>query len=774
VIREILALALPLLMPCTAAAGALLPVPFTDVTVEDAFWAPRIRANREASLPHCFEMCERTGRLRNFAKAAGRLKGKYEGAHFNDSDVFKIVEGAAYALATHPDAKLQRRLDEAVALIAAAQQPDGYLNTYITLTRPKERWRHIHPGARHELYCAGHLIEAGAAHFEVTGKRTLLDVAVKLADHIDSVFGPGKRLEPPEHQQIEIGLVRLYRATGEKRYLRLAQFFLDQRGNAEGHTLYGAYSQDHLPVREQREAVGHAVRMMYQCAAMADVVAEAGDAELLAACRRLWDSATLRKMYITGGVGARHAGEAFGADYELPNDTAYAETCAAIGLLFFAHRMALLGRDGKYADVMERVLYNALPASTSLDGRRFFYVNPLASRGTHHREPWHGCACCPSNVVRVFPAIGKYIYAVSNDALYVNLYMASRAKTRLGGVPVRVSQKTGFPWEGEVALTLEPERAATFALLLRIPGWCQGPSLKLNGEAMGKPAVAKGYASIRRTWRAGDRVELTLPMLVRRVAPHPRVAANRGRVALHRGPVVYCLEGADHGIGLRHMALDAEAALAVEHRPDLLGGVTVIKGTASTRWAGSPARRPVPFLAVPYGAWDNRQSGGMLVWPPDSLANAEPMRPPTVASQARASASHCWPRDSIAALNDQIDPPNSHDLGPPRFTWWDHRGTREWVQYDFKERARVSAVEVYWFDDRATGHCRVPQSWRLLYRDGKAWKPIAGASGWGTKRDRFNRVTFTPVTADGLRIEAQLQPECSGGILEWRVAEAGK
>jgi len=286
--------------------------------------------------------------------------------------------------------------------------------------------------------------------------------------------------------------------------------------------------------------------------------------------------------------------------------------------------------------------------------------------------------------------------------------------------------------------------------------------------------VAKGYASIRRTWRAGDRVELTLPMLVRRVAPHPRVAANRGRVALQRGPVVYCLEGADHDIGLRHMALDAEAALATEHRPDLLGGVTVIKGTASTRWAGSPATRPVPFLAVPYGAWDNRQSGGMLVWPPDSLANAEPMRPPTVASQAKASASHCWPRDTVAALNDQIEPPNSHDLGPPRFTWWDHRGTREWVQYDFKERARVSAVEVYWFDDRATGHCRVPKSWRLLYRDGKAWKSIAGASGWGSERDRFNRVTFTPVTADGLRIEAQLQPECSGGILEWRVVEAGK
>ena len=773
-IREILAIALPLLMPCAAAAGALRPVPFTDVTIEDAFWAPRVRTNREASLPHCFEMCERTGRLRNFAKAAGKMAGKYEGAHFNDSDVFKIVEGAAYALATHPDAKLQKRLDETIALIAAAQQPDGYLNTYITLTRPNERWRHIHPGARHELYCAGHLIEAGAAHFEVTGKRTLLDVAVKLADHIDSVFGPGKRLEPPEHQQIEIGLVRLYRATGDKRYLRLAQFFLDQRGNAEGHKLYGPQMQDHLPVRQQREAVGHAVRMMYQCAAMADVAAETGDAELLAACRRLWDSTTLRKMYITGGVGARRGGEAFGGDYELPNDTAYAETCAAIGLLFFAHRMFLLEPDGRYADVMERVLYNALPASTSLDGRRFFYVNPLASRGTHHRKPWYGCACCPSNVVRVFPTIGQYIYARSDEALYVNLYVASRAKVRLGGGLVRVSQETRYPWEGEVTLTLEPERPAAFALLLRIPGWCERATLKLNGEAVGEPALVNGYAAIRRTWRSGDRVELTLPMPVRRVAAHPRVAANRGRVALQRGPVVYCLEGADHDIGLRHMALDAEAALATEHRPDLLGGVTVIEGSASTRWAGSPTTKPVPFLAAPYGAWDNRQAGGMLVWLPGNPAAAEPMRPPTVASQARASASHCWPRDTVAALNDQIDPPNSHDLGPPRFTWWDHRGTKEWVQYDFKERARVSAVEVYWFDDRATGHCRVPQSWRLLYRDGKAWKPVAGASGWGAERDRFNRVTFTPVATDGLRIEVQLQPECSGGILEWRVAEAGK
>ncbi len=771
-IREILALALPLLMPCTAAAGALRPVPFTDVRVEDAFWAPRIRANREASLPHCFEMCERTGRLRNFAKAAGRLKGKYEGAHFNDSDVFKIVEGAAYALATHPDAKLQKRLDETIALIAAAQQPDGYLNTYITLTRPKERWRHIHPGARHELYCAGHLIEAGAAHFEVTGKRTLLDVAVKLADHIDSVFGPGKRLEPPEHQQIETGLVRLYRATGAKRYLKLAQFFLDQRGNAEGHKLYGAYSQDHLPVRQQSEAVGHAVRMMYQCAAMADVAAETGDAELLGACRRLWDSTTLRKMYITGGVGARRGGEAFGDDYELPNDTAYAETCAAIGLLFFAHRMALLEPDGKYVDVMERVLYNALPASTSLDGRRFFYVNPLASRGSHHRKPWYGCACCPSNVVRVFPTIGQYVYARSDEALYVNLYMASRATVRLGGVSVRVSQKTRFPWERAITLSLESERAATFPLLLRIPGWCERPVLKLNGEAVGALAVAKGYASIRRTWRAGDRVELTLPMSVRSVAAHPRVAANRGRVALQRGPIVYCLEGTDHEVGLRHMALDAGAGLAAEHRPDLLGGATVVKGTASIRWAGSPTTKPVPLLAVPYAVWDNREAGGMLVWLPASVAAAEPMRLPTVASQAKASASHCWPGDTVTALNDQIEPPNSHDLGPPRFTWWDHRGTREWVQYDFKRRARVSAVEVYWFDDRATGHCRVPKRWRLLYRDGKAWKPAPGASAFGTERDQYNRVSFGPVTTNGLRLEVDLHPGCSGGVLEWRVVEA--
>ena len=782
---RVLSVALTAALAGAARAGPhamLIPVPFTDVTIDDTFWSPRLEANREASLPHCFEMCEQTGRLSNFAKAAGLAKGEYQGAHFNDSDVFKIIEGAACSLATHPDAKLQKQVDAAIALIAAAQQPDGYLNSYITLAAPADRWKHIVHPARHELYCAGHLIEAGVAHWQMTGKRVLLDVARKLADHIGSVFGPGRRGDVPEHQGIELALIRLYRATREARYLELAAFFLEQRGNAKGHALYGSYSQDHLPVREQSEVMGHAVRAMYFCAGAADLVAESGDQSLKAACRRLWESATARKMYVTGGVGARRQGEAFGADYELPNETAYAETCAAIGLIFFAHRMLLLEGNAQYADVMERALYNALPASTSLDGRRFFYVNPLASRGAHHRRPWYGCACCPSNVVRVFPTVGGYIYARSEDAVYVNLYVAGRAKVAVAGTSVEITQATRYPWDGAVKIGVSPHKPASFAVCLRIPGWCKGARLAVNGRAVEEPTIRKGFARLHRTWRRGDVVDLQLPMPIERVRADPRVQADAGRVALQRGPVVYCVEAADHGGRVRHLSLPPDAQVEPEHRADLLGGVTVLKAKGLAHFAphedGKPASaaaqaeaKPVDLTAVPYAVWDNREPGEMVVWLPERPALAEPVPPPTIASQSKASASHCWPSDSVAAVNDQIDPPNSHDLGPPRLTWWDHRGTTEWVQYDFRGRHTVSAVQVYWFDDTGRGQCRVPKAWRLLWQDGKDWKPVEALGAYGVERGKFNVVAFKPVTTKAIRLEVELQPEFSGGILEWRVSK---
>ena len=602
----------------------------------DDFWAPKIKTCREVTLPYCFETCEKTGRISNFSKAAGLMEGKFEGIWFNDSDVYKVLEGAAYVLATTDDPKLDKLTDEVIAKIAAAQQPDGYLYCFFTIANADQRFKHICPGARHELYCMGHMIEAGAVHFEMTGKRNLLEVACKLADHVDSVFGPNKRHEVPEHQALELALIKLYRVTHQKRYLDLARFFIDQRGNAAGHKLYGAYSQDHEPVRRQSEIAGHSVRAMYHCTGMADLYLETGDEELLAACRRLWRSTTHRKMYVTGGVGATRHGEAFGADYELPNETAYAETCAAIGLIFFAHRMLQIEPDAEYADVLERVLYNGFLSGLSLSGDKFFYQNRLATRGDYRRQPWYGCACCPSNVVRVFPKIGRYVYSQDHESIYVNLYAGGSKTVKMKETVVGLTQQTRYPWDGNVKLTVDPDRERSFDLCLRIPGWCKDlqtpgglyrfadpgrqqrtPILEVNGEPIDTGKLDRGYVRIRRAWKPGDVVELSLPMPIRRVYAHPNVKADAGRVAFERGPIVYCVEAVDHGGRVRHLVVSPQAKLTAEHRPDLLGGVTVITGKAAARRAGSDELEPVDLLAIPYYAWDNRAGGEMAVWLPE-------------------------------------------------------------------------------------------------------------------------------------------------------------
>jgi len=768
----------------------LSAVPLADVRITDAFWAPRITVCRDVTLPHCFTMCEQTGRIANFVRAAGKAKGKFVGTWFNDSDVYKIVEGSAYVSHTHPKDKLTSIADEVIGKIAAAQQPDGYLFCYFILGNKAERFRHIRRPARHELYTMGHLIEAGAVHYRMTGKRDLLDVACKAADCIDSVFGPGKRMDVPEHQEIELALITLYEVTGEKRYLALGKFFIDQRGNAAGHRLYGPNAQDHKPVRRQSEIVGHAVRAMYNCIGMADLYAHTGDADLLAACKRLWQSTTHRKMYVTGGVGATSRGEAFSADYILPNETAYAETCAQIGLIFFAHRMMLIAPDAEYADVMERALYNAFLSGLSLSGDTFFYQNRLATRGNYRRRSWYGCACCPSNVVRVYPKLGRFVAAHDASSIYVNLYVGSTVTVPLAGGPVTLKQQTRYPWDGHVVMIVEPAGEKVFDLCLRIPGWCRDartpgglyrtaagpdgqvkPTLKINGKPVAIGKLDSGYCRIKRTWTAGDSVELHLPMPIRRVLAHPKIKADVNRIALQRGPVVYCVEAVDHGGQVGHLVLDAGARLTPEHRPKLLGGVTVLVGKAKARLAGADALRPVDMLAIPYYAWDNRAAGEMAVWLPTDAGLARPIPRPTIAGRARASVSHCYDKDTVRALNDQIDPPNSADLTVPRHTWWPHRGTAEWAQYDFAAPAKISTVAVYWFDDRKTGNCRVPASWRLLARVGGKWKPVTGASKYAVERNRFNRVTFDPIETAALRIEVQLQKGFSSGILEWRVSK---
>jgi DUF1680 family protein len=747
----------------------LTPVPFTSVRIDDAFWAPRLETNRTVTIPHDFRMCEETGRIGNFAKAGGLVPGEFQGIHYDDSDVYKVIEGASHSLATHPDAPLGEYLDDLIAKIAKAQQPDGYLYTFHTLKDPSKRYSDLKDG--HELYCAGHLIEAAVAHHRATGKRNLLDVATRLADHIDSMFGEGKRHGIDGHEEIELALFKLADLTGEGRYRKLGEYFVRERGRGSGgRPLWGAYYQDHKPAVDATEVTGHAVRQAYLLCAMADLAAATGDRAVVAALDRLFDDLVTTKMYITGGIGSRHDGEAFGESYELPNETAYAETCAAIGNALWNHRMNLLHRHGRYADVVERVLYNGFLSGVSLTGDKFFYVNPLASRGGHHRKAWYGTACCPVNVVRFLPSLPGYVYATGDSGLYVNLYAAGEANLTVKGTKLDVRQETRYPWDGTVRLTLTPERPGPFSVFLRIPEWCEHPTYRVNGQRIKDVVITDGYLPVRVVWQRGDTIELDLPMPVRRVKADPRVKANVGRVALQRGPVVYCAEAVDHGGRVDDLILPEDAELDVEHRPDLLGGLTVITGAAQRRTKDGTI--PVKLKAIPYYAWDHREPGQMAVWLAEDPSVAVVAPDPTIANRSRVAASHCWANDTPEALNDGVEPNNSADQSIPRFTWWDRRGTAEWVQYEFPSRQRVSGVEVYWFDDQpAGGQCRVPNSWKVLYRRGDRWLPVEDPSAYARAKDAFNRTTFKPVETDAIRVEVQLGDNVSAGILELKVAE---
>ncbi|HJN17993.1 MAG TPA: glycoside hydrolase family 127 protein [Armatimonadota bacterium] len=747
---------------------------FTDVTLTDQFWSKRLEINRTVTLRHAIKESYDTGRIGNFEKAGGLADGEFEGIYFNDSDVYKLLEGAAYILAEHPDPQLDSQIDEIIAKMAAAQEDSGYLNTYYTLVEPGNKWTDL--PVRHELYCAGHLFEAAVAHHQAPGKTNLLDVATKFADHIDDVFGDDALVGVPGHEEIELALVKLADATGEQRYFDLAKFFVDKRGYSDRD-----YCQDHIPVREQTEPVGHAVRAMYLYAAMADVAARTGDEPIFAALDRLWEDLTTRRMYITGGVGPSSHNEGFTTAYDLPNDSAYAETCAAIGLIIWAQRMGLIYGDAQYVDVLEQALYNGMISGVSMEGDKFFYVNPLASRGRHHRQAWFGCACCPPNVLRLLPQVGSYIYASSPEGVWVNLYASNEATVAVGDSSVTLTQTTDYPWDGDVTLTVDPDEASEFALNLRVPGWCESGKLKLNGDTLNVTPGPTGYVTVRRTWESGDEVKLKLDMPVRRVSAHPSVEANLGRVALMRGPIVYCLEAADNSGAVRDIALPRKAKLKAKFSPDLLGGVMTLRGEARRRAPGEwdetlyqtvPHDEKIDIVAIPYYAWDHREPGEMLVWIPEMTALAELKLPPTAAQEAVVTASHCHAQDAVAAVSNGAEPTSSADVDIPRFTWWDHRGTREWVRLTFDAPMRVSAAEVYWFDDTDFGQCRVPASWVIEYMDGDEWKPVEGASDYGVAKDAFNRVTFDGVETTAIQICVQLQYDMSGGILEWRLPGA--
>lgn len=793
-----------ILLPATTlGAGVLLAaapardypvqaVPFTEVQVADAFWSPRLETNRLVTIPYAFEKCEETGRIDNFAKAGGLKEGKFQGIFFNDSDVFKVIEGAAYALANHADPELEAYVDGVIDKIAAAQEPDGYLYTARSLCGEdymppggRERWSDI--GSGHELYNVGHLYEGAIAYFQATGKRKLLDVALKNADLICATFGPGKRENPPGHQQIEIGLARLYRITGDEKYLRQAKFFLDARGRPEGHRLYGEYSQDHKPVVDQEEAVGHAVRAAYMYTGMADVAALTGDPSYVTAIRRIWEDVVGRKLYITGGIGAAGGHEGFGAEYFLPNRTAYCETCASVANAMWNHRMFLWTGDAQYMDVLERVIYNAFLSGISMNGDRFFYPNRLESFTGESRSPWFDCACCPANIVRFLPSIPGYAYAHRDNDLFVSLFLGGTARVPLADQTVTVTQETRYPWEGRMRLTLQPERGGRFGVRLRIPGWAQNrpvpgelyrfadtsdwkPEMRVNGDSVAFE-IRDGYARIERSWQAGDVIEWSLPMPVRRVLASDLIEDDRGRVALQRGPVVFCLEGVDQPNGyVQNLVIPDQAALWTSFAGDLLGGVQTVGGEAQVvrRDAeGNPELDGAQeFRAIPYYAWAHRDRCPMTVWPARELSAAKPLPGPTLAYRSKVTVSR---GGTVSALNDQLEPRNSIDHSNPYFHWWPQKGTVEWVEYNFPEPTRVSAVEVYWFDDTGIGECRVPASWRLLARVDGEWQPVSHPSNYGVKADGYNRCVFDPLMTGALRLEVQLQEGWATGIHEWKV-----
>lgn len=769
-------------------AGYIQSVPFNRVHMTDRFWTPRIEANRTVSIPSAFGKSEESGRFDNFALAGGLINGEHKGDFsFDDTDPYKIIEGASYAMAAKYDKKLDAYLDSVINLIAMAQEPDGYLTTCVTnrCTRlsgwwGNARWEKINS---HELYNSGHLYEAAVAHFQSTGKRTLLNVAIKNADLVCQVFGPnaGQIRRPSGHPIIEMGLAKLYKVTGDQKYLDMAKYFVEETGRGtDGHHL-SEYSQDHMPVLQQKEIKGHAVRAGYLFSGVADVAALTNDTAYFNALTRIWENMASRKLYITGGIGSRAQGEGFGPDYELHNHTAYCETCASISNVYWNQRMFQATGDAKYIDVLERALYNGVIAGVSLSGDKFFYDNPLESMGQHERQAWFGCACCPGNITRFMASVPGYMYATDKNSIYINLYAQSKANVLLGQNNIEIRQETVFPNDGNVKFFIRPSKTQKLTLKFRIPGWAENRpvptdlyfysenknmpvEILLNGKVV-KAKSEKGYLSIDREWKKGDKVELKLPMEIRKVLANAQVEDTKVKMAFERGPVVYCLEAADQPdkqVFDKYIPKNAE--LKAEFRADLLNGVMVLKGTARkvTETADGISETEVPFTAVPYSVWNNRGAGEMAVWLPYKQNIARPQPEATIASRARSVNAY--------GVNDQWEPKSSADISKPYHYWWLKKGVDVELEYAFDKPETVQNVQVYWLSfDHYDGNYRVPESWKLFYKAGEEWKEVETDDYYTTLKDCYNSLNFKKVTTTGLKITAKLQKGQSGGVIEWKV-----
>lgn len=781
----------------TRSAQSIVEVPFTNVHLSDNFWLPRIEINRTVSIPSAFRECEKSGRFDNFAIAGGLKEGEHRGDFsFDDTDPYKVIEGASYSLAVHYDKQLDHYLDSVIAIIASAQEDDGYLTTCVTNKCyrlsgwwGRSKWEKINS---HELYNSGHLIESAIAHYRATGKRSFLNVAIKNADLVCKTFGPneGQIHRPGGHPIIEMALCKLYKVTGNKKYLDGARYFVEETGRCTDGHHPSEYSQDHKPILQQDEIVGHAVRAGYLFSGVADVAALTNDKAYSEALQRIWNNMSSKKLFITGGIGSRAQGEGFGPNYELNNHTAYCETCAAIANVYWNHRMFLATGESKYIDVCERALYNNVLSGVSLSGDLFFYDNPLESDGEHGRQRWFGCACCPGNVTRFVASVPNYIYAAQGKDIYVNLY--AQGKANIGGV--ELEQTTDYPWDGKVRIRLN-KGGGKFSIKLRIPGWlkkhpfgnnlytyldaAKSADISVNGVKVGHDNP--DYVSIDRKWKKGDVIEINFPMEVRRVQANDNAEDDRGKVALERGPVVFCLEGKDQPDNTVFDKYILDSTPIQSHfEKDLLNGVVVLEGNAKELQRNGEVK-DVRFRAIPYSTWNNRGGDQMEVWIANTPAKAVATPLPTIASRAQTfsnrgpiqnDAPETAPTDSWAGgVNDQWEPKRSSDTSKPYHYWWLKRGTTESISYKFKEAEEVSNVQVYWLDfDHYDGDFRVPESWTLYYEtaDGN-WKEVEDHSPFTVKKDCYNSIDFKPVKTKGLKIVAKLQKGQSGGVLEWKV-----
>lgn len=752
----------------------LTPVPLGDVEFKDAFWAPRIETNRTASLPQMHQALIDNHTLDNFPKAAGLMGGDRDGFNWADGDTYGLLEAMAYSLRIRPDAALENTMESIISNVIAAQIKTGpmagYLNTYFQLgnagrdygggtvtTKPWEDLINLH-----EHVVAGGLLQAAVAHFETTGRTYFLDAARKYSDHMSSVFGEGRVSGVPGHQGLEYVLFNLRRLPGVGRAsdVEQAAFYLDERGrHSGGRTVYGEYCQDVRPIRQEAEPLGHCVRAHYMMAAATDLAATTGDAGLLAAVERLWSNVVERKMYVTGGTGHRLYNEGFGPDFDLSNEQAYNETCAACGFLFWTSRLANLTRNSRYADQLERVLYNGFASGRSIDGTRLYYNNDMVRHGFKSR---FGIPCCAINLIRTVPSLPGYQYAVGDGGVWAHLYVAGEADIDLDGRRVRLRMETNYPFSESVKISVLTSEA--FALNLRIPAWAVGATV--NGD----PA-SPGYHAISRAWSAGDVVNLHLPMPARRLHSDPRVFANRGRVAIARGPLVYCLESPDNGTDVHKIAIPPGTSISPVFDGGLLGGVTKLTGTGAHVDTGVP----VGFTMIPYGVWDNRSHDSRMIVMIPETSSAAPV-PSDRGRLADATATASF-GGNTAAVNDGILPVHAGDTSIPRHTWWSRTGTEEWIELAFPSPLRVWRSDVFWFRDAGTGGgCDFPASFRHEYWTGSGWAPLVLDADYDSMVDlyadgHFTIVRFHPVTTAKVRLVVQLKPGQSAGVLEWRLPE---